>query len=781
MTARPAPARRLFAALVVAAAWLAAAGPIAAVDPTPPDGPPANPLDAAILDAALLDGPGGEPRLLTIAEEGGSLVAALLERTDGQWSRITRTRLQSDLWQPGRPWLVGPDAAGRHLLLATDEADGRTEVVALEVRPPGVVDVGRRVLDVPTRDAGLADVDGDGTAELVLRVGGPAGARSPCGTRFVVLDTQELREVRRTELDGLELHGAVLAELDGRAGIDLAAYATRLCGADGVRDPGGRLVGVRLADGTLVGRPVELARGAAVISAGEPDAVDLDADGRPELVIRDGEATIALDPAAGWRRTVVAPAGTVLAGVATGGQGTVVLAAPGSGRRAADPAVVRIGLRRAADGTLVVDAGSGGLTVGEVETGRLGRVLEAVGRARAAGVPSPAWRGDVAGEGCPEIVVPLARISCAGDAGAMLPGPAWIATRPLAAWGDGGSRRALVAATTGWTPGGDGLLPPAPLAATGAGWRHGPSVEFQLAEVSARDLAYFRRYPVPQPSVEGRVAADPVATLGATAGARLVVRIRALADGEGVDGPLPDATALLGAGAAPGEAASLVRIGVPPRTPSGIDNGVARVSLERVVPAGGVARPRWVVTVVGLNDWGELSAPIRQLVASDLLGPALSVEVPLVTAPWPFAAPVRGTTDPGARISLDGGPFEAVSAAGRFEVRRTLAPWPQTVDVRAVDAVGNLTVRRVSLVGGFDYRRLPWQVLVAALVLAGVLASAIRDARRARAVRLLGVAVVPFALAGMGRPGPLRRDLAWGAEDPDVGPLPEIEELPGPT
>ena len=79
----------------------------------------------------------------------------------------------------------------------------------------------------------------------------------------------------------------------------------------------------------------------------------------------------------------------------------------------------------------------------------------------------------------------------------------------------------------------------------------------------------------------------------------------------------------------------------------------------------------------------------------------------------------------------DGAPV-AVDDAGAFEVRSQFAPWPQTIEVTAVDPSGNATTTRVSVMGGVDIRQLPWPAILAVSVIAVVALSSLRGGRRIR-------------------------------------------------
>jgi hypothetical protein len=180
----------------------------------------------------------------------------------------------------------------------------------------------------------------------------------------------------------------------------------------------------------------------------------------------------------------------------------------------------------------------------------------------------------------------------------------------------------------------------------------------------------------------------------------------------------------------------------------------------------------WTVSVLGLNAFGDASPLLTGRVELDLIGPSVVVETPLVSVPWPLSASIRGTAEPGARVRLAGRPFVDAARDGSFELQAELAPWPQDLTIDAVDGHGNQTTRTVSLVGGFDYRQLPWQalVIIAVLVGAGITSLGVPSLRR-RSTRLAPVAPGPIEAQSV--PSALGQGLP-GAIDGEG----EIEDLP---
>lgn len=96
------------------------------------------------------------------------------------------------------------------------------------------------------------------------------------------------------------------------------------------------------------------------------------------------------------------------------------------------------------------------------------------------------------------------------------------------------------------------------------------------------------------------------------------------------------------------------------------------------------------------------------------------LDVALMTPIGSSEVIVTGATAPHASVLVDGR-AAPLTEAGDFSARVSLPPWPTEVEVVAMDFVGNTTRAVVSGVGIFDYRGLPWIPIVALLVaVAGV-------------------------------------------------------------
>jgi hypothetical protein len=217
-----------------------------------------------------------------------------------------------------------------------------------------------------------------------------------------------------------------------------------------------------------------------------------------------------------------------------------------------------------------------------------------------------------------------------------------------------------------------------------------------------------------------------------------------------------DSVAAVVGDAASDATAALVRLGVPPGAASGVDRGEVSVPLAAERWAGDARAVSWSTTVIPFTDVGDVDAAYAVTVRRDMDPPPVALPAPLVSPIWPVAATLRGSTEPGATVRLgeSGGPSVVADASGDFTIETTLAPWPQQLQVEAVDGSGNVATLAVSVVGGVDYRTFPWAAISALLVLAAVVLSGVLGTRRRRG-------------------GPPRPPVD---QDPD-GPRPELEEL----
>ena len=271
----------------------------------------------------------------------------------------------------------------------------------------------------------------------------------------------------------------------------------------------------------------------------------------------------------------------------------------------------------------------------------------------------------------------------------------------------------------------DGAPRAATPAATGraGAWRHGPSVGFVLSEVRAADAVYFGDFPVPRPTVErGPVQAQETDLPGFT-GVRVLVRATAIGPDAPPNREAPTLDHFLHDAVATRERIGVARIPVPAGAESGRDGSFVRLPLGDVELPDGLPPSRWIVTIAQINDWGEIAGPVRQTIELDADGPSLVIEIPFLSAPWPLEATIHGRSEP--QISVLGGSAGTVATdrRGRFELRTQLAPWPQTLELTAVDETGNRTIRRFTVVGGVDYRSFPWAAILAVALLVGAILS----------------------------------------------------------
>ena len=750
-----APYRALAAlALFAAVMQQMAIGAVNAADPPVP-----GPLDRPIADVALIDAggtPEAPPLLLTLDTENvppGTIRVALLDRSI-RWQPVAAVTIA--LFGPTEgaetPWLVelGPR---QFAILATSHDLGRTALAPVRIVPGDAepIQVGPMTsIDRAVDDAGAIDVDGAGSAELVVSAAIPPSGDVCQGSLVRVLDGTTFAERAEWVVPEMRLAGGVLGEWDGLPGGDLLAYAYATCpaGPDSAQRLG--VFGLRLADGTpIVARSPE----DPTASPGVPLVADFDGDGRDEVVIREGVALVVLEPARGWARTEVAR-GDVMPLLAAGPEaagraGTLVWVDHAS---AGDNLVMALGgVTRTPDGSLAI--ASQPLDLAAAGPARLRRVLRGMRGVARAQVAPQAWRGDIDGDGCADILAPLLTAQCAADfeSTVLKLGATWFAARPVVAFQAGDSRELLIAATIEWAPASGGPRPATPAAATPPGaWRHGPSPRFALSEVRAADAAYFNSFPIPRPTIERAAVRAQATDFPGFTGARVLIRVTSTRPD---DPPPPDAPTLdafLSDPPAKGELVVVDRVPVPPGAESGRDGSFVHVSLADVLAPGGGPAERWTVTIAQINDWGEIAGPVRGTIIRDSTGPSLTVDTPFLSAPWPLEATLHGRSEPGVEVrGASGGPALA-DRRGRFELRTQLAPWPQTVELTAIDESGNRTTRQFSFVGGVDYRAFPWPAILAVLLLLGAAFSAGRGTQRVRDER-------PAA---------------------DTDPQPEIEELP---
>jgi hypothetical protein len=760
-------------AVALLALWPLGAASVAATEPATRD--PDRLLERPLVDVALVDAaPDGRTvDLLTLdtsAEVGGSARLALLRR-DQAWSLIDETSF--DL-PAGSPWLVelGP---GRFAVIAPVDLRDEPAFTRRTAVIPVTVDrlAGRDALtlgetleiDLSATGSGAADVDGDGTTELV--VAGETGDLACPTASIAVLSWKAsprlLREaaIRPAGWAGeTYLGAAALGEWDGRPGLDLLARAREGCWGPDAPWPS-HLLAIRLSDlSTIVDLPPDAVEPPAdsttePLPVGPPLVVDVDADGRSEAVMTRGSAVLALDPAHDWRPLVVAEGGATLLAAFDGRRdppsATVAWVGPAGGPADTGLLTARIGR---VTGSLAVVGGTQQLLAGP-SSGHSPEDLERLIASQfGQGIverPPIIMVADADADGCLDIVAPSLYAGCEG-AGPLWVGPAMVTTRPLIRIGPDDDPSLLTALGLRWSPSGESLywppwlnereipyavpdFPSPALAGPPGSWRRWAPSTFLLAESPLADLWGGASTALAAPTIGSLVSDDGTVDLHGPIGSRLLVRFQELCDCH-VDSPADfagDVGAFLSTGPQGFEGAEMLRIPAATGIAASASTGLVRLELTDVlhVPPTG----RWVVSVAALDTLGRATAPVRAVVVRDLEAvdavavrdtepPPVSLDAPFLSAPWPFGATVGGRSEAGASVRLGDGPPVAADESGDFRLATQLAPWPQTVEVTAVDASGNSTTTSVSVMGGLDVRQLSWPVvLVVGVFVVGVLGS----------------------------------------------------------
>ena len=725
----------IVAGLAITATGVGGIGSALAVEPPPP-----GPLDRPISDVALIDSHDGPPLLLvadTTGQGRGRVRLALLDRAAdwGPVAEIVMAAPEIDRTD-ANPWLI-ETAPNRFVLL--QNAVSQTVATPLQVQgggSPGIALGGTTTIPMAVDDAGAIDVDGNGTAELVLANARTERGGETCqGSTVKVLDGTTLEETYEWRVPNIRLAGGVLGDWDDEAGGDLLAYAYGNCPAGPDSSLRLGVHAIRLVDGATI-TTIAPADRAPILAPGVPLVADLDADGRDEVVVREGATLSILEPGRGWARTQVDTGDVVpiLATSATADRsGSLVWLehyGPDDQLRYTVATVGRVG------GEMSIEATSIEMT--ELTPARRSRVFGSLSDQALAQAPPQAWRGAIE-EGCVRTIAPLLTTGCEGFADQPLKvGASWLATRPITTYDDArGRRKLLIAATVEWVP--DVGVPrpatPAAVAAAGA-WRHGPSAQFVLSEARAADAAYFSNFPVPRPTIDRRPVRTTQTDLPGFTGNRVFARLYAMREQDPAAPNAPNLDTFFRQPASARELISVGRIPVAAGAESGRDGSFIRLPLDEAKSPDGLPPERWTLTIVQINDWGEVAGPLRSTIVLDASGPTLTVETPFIGPVWPFETTIRGRSEPGVEIrGGNGGPVTS-DRRGRFEVTAALLPWPQTVELVAVDNLGNSTTARYSFVGGLDYRLLPWPAILAVILLAVTFWSTGRGTRPAPEVEV---------------------------------------------
>ena len=256
----------------------------------------------------------------------------------------------------------------------------------------------------------------------------------------------------------------------------------------------------------------------------------------------------------------------------------------------------------------------------------------------------------------------------------------------------------LVGRDRGWLAILHGLLGPGePI--DPAGGRLDPPLLLPGAGVSLAPLELAREWEwtdgALEPSVTGASALDRRGTLGVS-DLGFIARVEAPAGSRvylgGADPSVVTAVRIV-------PVSGSIDVGVVP-PPEAVGSGRMRLSLAVTTPSGHGYLASWDARLLA-------GPPILTATAATRFGSSVLVE---------------GQTAPYADAVVAGREVE-VDATGAFRAEVDIPPWPTDVEVTATDPLGNRARLRLSAVGVFDYRTLPWVpisvflVAVAAIVL----------------------------------------------------------------
>ena len=730
-------------------------------------GPPPGPPGAAADDGPtnLLDGPFADvailrrvelettPDLLVLRASDGTSGTARLSilRRTSSWQEESTTEVDvgdSDLRDR---WLADL-GAGRYALIASSHDEphrGSAVVVILQVRegPTALIEqIARQTFDRAIDSSGAADVDGFGSPELVLGMRPVFEPNGICGTTAIdVVDAATALVRRAIDLPPTIGLGA-LGRFDDVPGDDLLLYLAPGCPPGGTAHSS--LVAVNLGDG----RQKSMAPGnhhEDPSSIPAPVRIDVDGKAPDEALVTVQNGLAVIDPQGGsslvlgdYLPLLVAASGSQSAG------SRIALLDP-VGRR------LVVGELRRDRATLRFEQRS--VLSADEMIGDRWQILDAMTRAAAAiGDPAGAWSGDVLSPGCPDLLLHGAILACGDDL--LRPSAAWLATRPIGALPMDDQLMMVVASGLAWDRRLGPPRSPTPVAAGPDGWwRRGPSTPFSLSEAPVGELFDLQQFPTPTATIESTPTADGTALVSGLRGSRLFTSIVPLAAGQDPAAPADDLVEALSqtSDRATTDVDTVIRLPVPAGLVAGRDGVSTRVDLGAIKPEAEAAA-KWSVQVVPINDWGEWGQPVTSVIEGDVVGPKIVVEDPFLSPIWPMSTRLGGHTEAGSTVRIDGSSPMAVDERGGFTVERPLAPWPQTIRVEATDLAGNTSAATFTVIGGIDYRRLPWPGIVTGVLLSSIAIRGLFGGRR----EPKGVEVKPRST---------------GLDDPA---MPEIEELP---
>jgi len=730
-------------------------GPLPGPSSAAADDGPTNPLDGPLADVAILPqaDPEATPDLLALLASDGPAGPARLSilRRASVWKDESPIEVDVGDTDLSDRWLVDLGAA-RYALIASSHDEphrGSGVVVILQVTEgptPRIEETAHQTFDRAIDSSGAADVDGFGSPELVLGMRPIFDPNGACGTTALDVVDGASAAVRRVIDLPPTIGPGALGRFDDVPGDDLLLYLAPGCPPGGAAQTS--LVAVNLGDG----RQMSMAPGKY---ADEPSSfppplrIDLDGKAPDEALATVSDGLAVIDPQGGSPLVLGDYLPMLVARPASPNGGSRIALLDTRGRR-----LVVGELRRDRSGLRFEQRTS--LSADEMG-GIRWQVVDATTRAAVArSDPAGAWRGDLLTPGCPDLLLPGAILACGADA--LRPSAAWLATRPVGAVPIDGQPTMLIASGLGWDRQGPPRTP-TPVAGMPDGWwRRGPSTPFALSEASALELFDLQRFPTPTATIESTTGADGTSLVSGLRGDRLFTSIVGLAAGEDPPAAASDVVmALASTRDATTSLDEVIRLPVPPGLVRGRDGLSTRVDLSAVHASGG-GTARWFVQLLPINDWGEWGQPVSSVVAGDTVAPSIEVDDPFLSPIWPVAARLVGRTESGSTVSVDGlGPVR-LDGDGHFTIEQPLAPWPQTIRVHASDPAGNASVAEFTVIGGVDYRQIPWPGFAVVVLLGVVAARGLVGGRRPRQVSV--------EVAG------------WSTGVHDEVSTPEIEELP---
>jgi len=707
-------ARVLPALLVALAVGAGAAGPVRAAAPSVaavPDEPGVTTLPEPVFGAlgADLDG-NGTRELVTISpwqvNQAQLAVAIWRQAEDGTWFTTGQAPLRRGTSpDERRSGVPHPDAAGTLAVAAADatrlvtwHVAGRERTLALvnsdsefNGAPPCcltiwevtsapadwaprlslLADTGRGAADVL-----VADLDGDGTDELVVREPPEADTSSSVPVSVLRWDGARFRPSRTAVAvdTPLSIRMWILGDSDGAPGVEVGLLAQGAC-----RGEPFALTRVSLWAGELLTSALCVATSGTAVAV--PDGLG---PGQPAPLYGDTETPIS----------------------------TISWPADGGGRIVAESSFARRGrplglLEQGGNQWVLVQRSASGRPVLELDRPDLGLtsaqgIAASPAAARLLDTPFPPYVGPwPAAPGAPDAFLFAGTLLDARPDGApvsrmvsALPGSA-----PVGLVGTDGATLALLRA---FAPG------PGPVAAVPVASTRDPAGGPLLAgEPLLLSLAPVATVLEPE-SADGALAPPMSGTMPAP-GSGGAGDVLAGSRSFTVDITAPEAsvvlwdsgdtrrTALLASGVR-GIGFVSTPVGPPYRIPvAGPPDGGARFdgSLLVLTPAG---------------------RGYRSLLSVRVMSQAPPLEVDSGLLSFGLNAMISGTTDPDARVTVDGAEVQ-VARDGTFGASVAAGLAPRDVRVVAADPFGHVVARSLSVVAPLDYRRLPWIPIVVVLTL----------------------------------------------------------------